>query len=295
MAYVTREEFSSILLTLYKELHERTKTQRYSADRKEATEQPTKPIATITKLDPVSTIETRKPETEKQSDSDYHFWNLVVAWATFVVVVAYATVAALQWCAMQRQLEMTDRPWIKDNVISAVDFGWQNGHYLGWAVNVRAENVGHSVATGLFPKTKLISVYGENPIDYPRREAKKMCDDADAQFEKMKNDPTAWGTSVFPEESRLFAGQNVYLMPAEVEAKSFDGGTELGKSIDPMLIGCIAYHYSSSDKPHHTWFVYILTHSDDETLQEPTRVFFGIGKNVPTDKVVLTKVGQFAD
>src|SRR5208282_2474842 len=86
MAYITREEFRAALLALYKELHERTKTQRYSTDRKETTENPTKPIATITKLDPVSTIETRKTETEKRSDSDsdHQFWILVVAWATFV-------------------------------------------------------------------------------------------------------------------------------------------------------------------------------------------------------------------
>jgi hypothetical protein len=238
----------------------------------------------------------------KEETKDALGWiKLAVEVAMLFIVAAYATVSALQLIEMKkttdtasRQLEMIDRPWIEDNVISAWDMGWQDGSYLGWAVTVKAENVGHSVATGLFPRTKLIAINGDF-IDYPRREAKTMCDDADARFENMKSDPTAWATSVFPGKTMVFPGQNVYLMPAEVEKNSLDGGADLGKSIQPMLVGCIAYRYPSSEHAHHTWFVYVLSHSDKATLPQPTRVFFGIGKNIPTDKIILLKTGQFAD
>jgi hypothetical protein len=222
--------------------------------------------------------------------------------ATFIAVAWYACVTRNMWKEIktqtatgQRQLEMMDRPWIKDNVLSAFQMGWQHGSYLGWAVTIRAENVGHSVATGIFPEVKLIAIRGADFIDYPRREARKVCDDASAQFEKIKSDPSAWGASAFPEAPRDFGGYNVYLLPSEVENNSFDGGANMGKSIAPMLVGCIAYRYPSSEHTHHTGFVYMLSHSDDPALAESTRVFFGIGKNIPKEKIVLTKIAQFVD
>lgn len=235
-----------------------------------------------------------------QSKKGTPFWEklaVLIALGLLIVNICQerATRGALDLAS--RQLEMTDRPWIKDNVFSAFDMGWQHGSYLGWAVTVRTENIGHSVATGIFPEVKLIAIEGADFIDYPRREARKVCDDVDARFQRIKGDPTAWATSVFPGpgEARDFAGFNVYLLPAEVEKKSFDGGGNLGKSVMSMLVGCIAYHYPSSEHAHHTSFVYLLSHSDDTTLAEPTTTFFGIGKNIPKDKVILRKVGQFAD
>jgi hypothetical protein len=194
-----------------------------------------------------------------------------------------------------RQLEMTDRPWIRDTVTSAFEIGWQHGSYLGWAVGIRIENVGHAVATGIFPEVKLIAIEGADFIDYPRREAKKICDDVDARFEKIKGDPPAWAASVYPGAAVDSQGHDVYLLPSEVEKKTFDGGAILGKSINPMLVGCIGYHFPSSEHAHHTGFIYVLSHSDDATLPQPTTVFFGIGKNIPKDKVTLTKVGQIVD
>ncbi len=62
-----------------------------------------------------------------------------------------------------------------------------------------------------------------------------------------------------------------------------------------MLIGCIEYHYPTSEKPHFTWFVYFLSHNDERTLPAPTQDFFSIGKTVPKDSMVLRKSGQYAD
>ncbi len=220
--------------------------------------------------------------------------GIVAALAVIIIYVCQLHQMSQQSGAMKHQLEMTDRPWIKDSVVSAFEMGWQHGSYLGWAVTVRTENVGHSVATGIFPEVKLIAIEGADFIDSPRREAKTVCDDVDARFDKIKGDPIAWATSVFPEASLEFP-QNVHLLPSEVEKKSFNGGVSLGKSVMPMLVGCIVYHYPSSEHAHHTGFVYLLSHSDDPALPEPTTVFFGIGKDIPKDKVILRKVGQFAD
>ena len=100
MGYITRQEFRDALLALYKELHERTKTKRHPSEGQKANENPVE-LATITKLHLISSIETRKPETDKRDESNYHFRSLLVQWFTFGAVVIYATIAALQWCQMK--------------------------------------------------------------------------------------------------------------------------------------------------------------------------------------------------
>ena len=250
-------------------------------------------------IPPTEPNEERTAKDLKQRRETITFW---IELASAVILLGYFGVTILIWSAnkdaaesSRRQLEMIDRPWIKDTAFSAFDMRWQQGSYLGWVVTVRTENVGHSVATGIFPEVKLIAIEGADFIDYPRREAQKVCDEVSTRFEKIKSDPSAWAASVFPGEPRDFAGYNVYLLPSEVEKKSFDGGTNVGKSIMPMLVGCIVYHYPSSEHAHHTGFVYMLSHTDDPALAEPTRIFFGIGKKIPRDKVTLTKVGRLVD
>ncbi len=113
MDYITRKEFRDALLTLYKELHQQTKNNRCSNESQTANKKSTVPP--VTKLDSVSSIETRKPETEKKSDSKYHCWSLAAQWSTFFIVAIYTTIAALQWCAMRDQLtelQNENRPWM---------------------------------------------------------------------------------------------------------------------------------------------------------------------------------------
>jgi len=213
----------------------------------------------------------------------------------FVATAVYAVVATLQWSAMreqshtmQRQLEMADRPWIKDTVRSAFDLTAQHGAF-SWAVTIRTENVGHSVATAIYPQAKLIAIHGADFLDGPRLQARQLCDEVSARFEKVKNDPVVWSNAIFPGEWSEFVS-NAILLPDDIKGASLDG-----KSFMPMLIGCIEYHYATSEKPHHTWFVYTLTHSDDPSLSLDSRTFFSVEKTVPSANMALIKADQFAD
>lgn len=219
-----------------------------------------------------------------------------------IVLVIYAGFTIGIYCAAKksadaayRQLEMTDRPWIKDTVTSGEDFRFDHDVVM-WSVNIRAENIGHSVATGIFPWAKLIAidVTKDNPIDGPRRQVKELCDSIDQKFEKLKNDPAMWGTSAFPTYWLEFPF-GIYLTPAQVNTSHINGGASLGNSIYPELIECVAYRYPSSDRPHHAGSVYVLSHSDDPNIQEAGRVFFSIGTNIPKDKMVLLKAAQYVD
>jgi len=199
---------------------------------------------------------------------------------------------AKQSSTLHRQLEMADRPWIKDTVRSSSDFMANNGAF-SWAVTIRAENLGHSVATAIFPQTKLIAIQGADFIDAPRRKARELCDEVSARFEKVKSDPVVWSNAIFPGEWSEFMSSPI-LWPAEINS-TVDGGAKFGKSVAPMLIGCIEYHYASSERAHKTWFVYTLAHNDDATVPSPTRVFFSLGKTIPSANMVLVKADQFAD
>jgi hypothetical protein len=213
--------------------------------------------------------------------------------AAILIGVCVAIIYWRQLDNMQRQLEMADRPWIKDTVRSNAEFLANNGAF-SWAVTIRAENVGHSVATAIFPQTKLIAVHEGDFIDGPRQKARELCDEVSARFERVKNNPVVWSNAIFPGDWSEFPSSPI-LWPPQIEENTFDGGADLGKSVMPMLIGCIEYHYATSEKPHKTWFVYTLAHKDDPTLQQPTRVFFSVRKTIPSADMVLIKADQFAD
>jgi hypothetical protein len=100
-----------------------------------------------------------------------------------------------------RQLEMADRPWIKDTVRSNFDFTWDKGG-VSWAVVIRADNVGHSVATAIYPQAELIAIEGADVIDGPRRKARELCDEVSNRFEKVKSDPVVWSNGGWPTLSR---------------------------------------------------------------------------------------------
>jgi hypothetical protein len=125
-------------------------------------------------------------------------------------------------------------------------------------------------------------------------QARELCNKLSERFERVKNNPVVWSNAIFPGEYSEFMW-NVFLLPSDMKDAVMDGGVNVGKSVMPMLIGCIEYHYATSEKPHHTWFVYTLAHNDDPTLAEPMRVFFSLGKTVPKANMVLIKADQFAD
>jgi hypothetical protein len=192
-----------------------------------------------------------------------------------------------------RQLEMADRPWVKDTVRSASDFMFNYGGF-SWGVIIRAENVGRSVATAIFPQTKLIAVHGADLIDGPRQKAYELCDEVFARFERVKNNPSVWGIAIFPGDCADIPTSPI-LWQSQIKDATFDGGGGLSQCVTPMLIGCIEYHNATSEKPHKTWFVYTLIHNDDPALPIAARGFFSLGKTIPNANMVLIKDSQFAD
>lgn len=245
------------------------------------------------------TDEERETKRKKQGRKAISFWVNI---ATLAVLSLYTLFTILIWSGnnksaeySHRQLEMIDRPWIKDNVQSASEFLFQNGG-ISWAVTLNAANVGKSVATEIYPDAKLIAIRGADFLDGPRQQVSELCNSLSLKFQDVKKTyPSIWNSSIFPGDT-LPLPRGVILWAKDINADvSFDGGAQLGKSVNPMLIGCIVYHYGNSDTAHHTGFVYVLSHNEEPSTPESARVFFSIGKTLPKDSIVLRKFGEFAD
>jgi hypothetical protein len=225
--------------------------------------------------------------------------KLAVEVAMLFVVAAYATVSALQLIEMKkttdtasRQLEMTERPWIRGTAIPSFDMIAKDG-YFSWAVSVGVENLGQSVATDIFPRTELIAPGGDF-IDGPRKRAKQLCEDAARRAMIVKSDRTLWDSSLFPRDQTSYP-QNVILDKGDVDKAVLNGGAGIGKSVSMMLVGCIVYDYPTSLRWHETGFVYTIIRNDDENIPKPSRIFFPIDKPIPKDKLSLIKNAEFAN
>ena len=192
-----------------------------------------------------------------------------------------------------RQLEMMDRPWIKEEVSPAANLMADRGAF-SWGVTIRIDNAGHSVATNVYPRTELIAPKGADFIDGPRRRVMELCKDASQRAVNLKKDPMLWDTSVYPGDP-VESNQSPILWPKDVEVATVDGGEKLGESVPLMLLGCIAYDYPTASKFHETGFVYLIVHNDDMSIPEPTRIFFSVSKTIPKDKLVMIKKGQVAN
>jgi hypothetical protein len=239
------------------------------------------------------------PETDikkQEGQKKYKKWlhpQTIIQLLTLLAVVYYAYYAKKQWGTTTRQLEMADRPWLRDEVESASDLMFSNGT-ISWTVTIKVQNIGHSVATEVFPDVRLIAIQGADSIGAPRKKVTEICDSMPKRFDAVKGIHGLWNNSIFSEDSRDF-GMSVILSSKDMDNALIDGGKALGQSVMPMLVGCIEYRYPTSERPHHTGFVYVLSHDGTTTDADPAQVFFSIGRNIPKTNVVLRRVGQVAD
>ncbi|OFW13154.1 MAG: hypothetical protein A3H27_07210 [Acidobacteria bacterium RIFCSPLOWO2_02_FULL_59_13] len=269
------------------------------------------PNARVELYIPPSVIDSYKAEQVKSHGLEK--WKFTVEILTLLAIVAYAVIAYDQGCSMRqateatqkaagaaeqaaetasRQLEMADRPWIKEIVSSGAQFMIDRGA-ISWAVLVKAENVGNSVATGVFVEAKLIAMKDADYFDGPANAMNQFCDDIAKQ---SPINPKRWGVSIFPNDAGDLLGASPIMFPKEVEEAVLDGGATLGKSIFPMIIGCIDYQFATSSVRHQTRFIYDVIYRDPETgTNQP---FVPIGKgSLPMEAMILYRhrvSGQFA-
>jgi hypothetical protein len=205
----------------------------------------------------------------------------ILTYRTLQEVRSQAQAAREQVAIMQRQLEATDRPWIK--IVGAqpdedlVFFKTNNGKNPGtWAtqgnvrISVTIENVGNSVALNVLGKGEMVTknIGPEYLID----EQDRVCSG------KVQTIPTI-KQNIFPGER----GDKLYFVGIDVFENARAGQAQ---SIQLMFIGCVMYAIPNSTTLHRSNFMYMLEHGDNNYPTVPDYTF-QIGTRVPRDSLLL--------
>lgn len=175
-----------------------------------------------------------------------------------------------------RQLEATDRPWIKIEVTFAEPVTYKDG--LNVAVNFIPTNIGHSPAQSIQIKAALVpATLGDDIVGIQ----KDICNGP--------GNPFGPGYMLFPGDH--------YAQPwgMTLSAKEFDkywarmGGTGGVKvQIAPTaLVGCIDYTFDASKRRHQTGFAFDLVTKDGRIIPI---------SNIPLDVFLRSRIsGSYAN
>ncbi|HEY1949129.1 MAG TPA: hypothetical protein VGG97_19125 [Bryobacteraceae bacterium] len=202
----------------------------------------------------------------------------------FAAAAWYANIAQKQQVIMQKQLETTDRPWVEISKADVAEFRFHsrvdNGMpMLDVRLKLRVANVGHSVATNVRLKTRLIFQMSIEP--YMEIKQKQACEVADIMRITKE-------FVLFPGRDsgdRLYEEIGFDETIQDTDKLWIETG-ERQSPVDPALIGCVLYDIPSSRmNPHYTWFSYQFVRKLPNG-QLDHRAFF-IGEKVPTESLVL--------
>jgi hypothetical protein len=194
-----------------------------------------------------------------------------------------------------RQLELTDRAWIKivdvtatgdGDIIPSLSFqdltlsfphAPKQQTFLNYAVH--AKNVGHSAALDIQVIPELyLAKWHDGYAREVENEEKRFCDLA----MKDKTTIAKGGAVIFPDEPYENNMGNAGLITPDAMNHFSDLPGET--YILPVLIGCVDYQFQSSSKHHQTRFVYELFHAE-----EPRTRFFLVGKGVKARDLLLIR------
>jgi hypothetical protein len=211
MSFVTHSEFREVLLSLYKDIQKLRQNINATIYKKEKGSGPNKRIAVDAKLDALSSVETRTPRAEQKQQHTYQFWSLFIQLLTLLAVAAYAVITAKMWCEMQtqtrtaqRQLENSDRPWIKViGIEAASDLQFKSNGDVDISFRPVLKNVGRAVATYVSVNSKLI-LHDEKGDFFkePIVRQKEICDEvAKAPLGPNPKITVSMDRTIFPEDT----------------------------------------------------------------------------------------------
>ena len=151
-----------------------------------------------------------------------------------------------------RQLDLTDRPWIKASIELGGPFRQQQDS-VNLPLVLTLENIGRSVASGIFVEFSIIpNPWGEELFTLPLEEQRQLCERAISRNARSRT------LALFPNESNqgTMSG-GIYRRQMEAVAKTFP--PELGYApVMPVVVGCVDYQFGASREHHQTMFLYTV-------------------------------------
>jgi hypothetical protein len=197
-------------------------------------------------------------------------WAVAGAWI-------YAGIAAFQFCEMraandliQKQLEATDRPWIK--VVGAVPnhplifhgAGSISAHgddFVNLGIKVIIQNVGRSVALNVIIRSDVIFVSmiqgaDKNPFTYPVKMQKALC---------SKEPAAGLPINLFPGDDNRDQTGDDHDVPISGNSFTIPDDPSVAR-MKPMFIGCVDYTIGVSGKIHQSGFIYELQERENTRM-----------------------------
>jgi hypothetical protein len=174
----------------------------------------------------------------------------------------------------RQQLELSTRPWVMAEMVSAGPLTFDNA---GARVNfvIRATNVGHSPAINVNIHYRVINSQSPNVVQAQH----ELCPDSGQAFPKG----FFWGPTLFPGKD--------FAQPIMVTVEK----SELGKKFQSFpegtlllhVVGCLDYLIASSEEHHQTFFSYDLWGSAIEGNSTPLMN----GTNTPIERMRFVNGG----
>jgi hypothetical protein len=196
-----------------------------------------------------------------------------------------------------QQLEVTDRPWVRVamSVDGPVTFLLPEvaSDPVKGAVLIPAElvftNAGRSVANDLRVELRM-TFLGPKSIDVFPGDA----DNTAAETCKSAAASTLLGKVLFPSENVPEHREIAEPIPTdaiyEPLPQSFRSFGPMGKSVQLLFVGCVAYKFSSTSALHRTWFTYRVGRRTAPEKAPFQTWSFEIGKKIPAQDIFLEKL-----
>jgi hypothetical protein len=190
-----------------------------------------------------------------------------------------------------KQIEITDRPWIKFKCFfnSGISF-LENGQLSTWFRFI-VRNVGKSVAVNTRIRARLVVPdFGGFSHEHVLKRQLEVCAGMDEpQVPHEWRERLELSSVVFPNEDYII---NHGFSASAEEVKRGDSG-DLGV-YELYLVGCVNYQIAGYAAHHHTHFAYMVFPHGRERKGGPLE----IGENVPSENLTLHELmrgGDYAD
>jgi hypothetical protein len=237
-------------------------------------------------------------------------WKVALEWLTFVAAlaagvatIAYAVITHRMWCEMhqqtatlQNQFEQSQRPWIALKVeIGAGGFTFNangDGNFNGQIV---MKNIGHSPAIGIENIFEVVPVKDQGIFTEPIKRQKEICDSV-----REANKPLSktFGVRVlFPDEQSEPLEFSTSIPKGLIDKAAFIAPVQPPyRDFMAVLVGCIDYRVTFSDKHHQTGYIYTIYRRETDHPNIPFAL--KVGQDLTADRVNLVEYffgGKYAD
>ncbi len=245
----------------------------------------------------------RKDKTREPSHSPIEWIKLAVSIGTLFVVAAYTALTAYQLIQLKvsadaaksaadtaaKQLEMSERPWIKVKLVSHGPFTFSSSGYANLGLQFALKNVGHSVAAGVTIETRMFPVLGNEVFTKSIEHQKEVC--AIARERKIDPQGLAGGAlSLFPEDE----SPSPYTVDVAIDKPSIDSTIFRkdrffpgSQEIYPIVVGCADYQFTFESGHHQTGFIYEVRQLNPADRFHPMLII--VGRNVDAPKLLVDR------